>query len=162
MGSWRGLGRAVACSSWVEAKTDFADNEPYWTLCFKLGLIRRKLRALRPLPHCVGSFDSLPAFRGRDSCNPHLATLVPSALSVQALRGWRRERSWRLDKPEDRLCATAQGQRRATPTKSDVFFPAMPPNFHARDPDFTRRLKLQLLRFQLDARCNCTHMPRAL
>ena len=37
------------------------------------------------------------------------------------------------------------------PLESEAFFLAMPPNFHARDPDFAGRLKLQLLRFQLDA-----------
>jgi hypothetical protein len=105
------LGRALACGSWLEAETDLACNEPYWNLCFKLGLLRRTLRDLRQLLHCVGSLDSPPTFRGRDSGNLHLATLVPSAPAGQTLRGWRRERSWRLDGPEDRLCATAQCQR---------------------------------------------------
>ena len=47
--------------------------------------------------------------------------------------------------------------------ESEAFFLVMPPNFHARDPDFAGRLELQLLRLQLGARCNRAHMlPRAL
>jgi hypothetical protein len=39
----------------------------------------------------------------------------------------------------------------------------MPPCFRERDPDLASRLELQLLRLQLDARCNCSHtIPRAL
>ena len=130
------LGRAVACSFWVEAETDLTDNETYWNLCFKLGLFRRALRAAHPLPHCVGSSDPLPAFRGRDSRNLQFATCVPSAAAGQTLHEWRRERSWRLDSPADRLCATAQGLRRATAMERNAFFLDMPPNFQARDPDF--------------------------
>ena len=130
------LGRAVACSFWVEAETDLTDNEPYWNLCCKLGLFRREFRALPPLPHCVGSSGSLPAFRGRYSRNLKFATRVPSAPAGQTLHGWRRERSWRLDSPADRLCAAAQGLRRATDAESNAFFLDMPPNFQARGPDF--------------------------
>ena len=43
------LGRAVECGSWPEAETDLPCTEPYWNLCFKLGLLRRALKALRPL-----------------------------------------------------------------------------------------------------------------
>ena len=157
------LGRAVACSSWVDAEKDLACNEPYWNLCFKLGLFRRTLMVSRPLQHCVGSFDSLPAFRGEDSWRLQFITLVPSAPAGQTLHEWWRERSWRLDSPADRLCASAQGQRRATSVKSETFFVTTLPNFRERDPDFARRLETQLLRRQLGACSNRSHvLPRAL
>jgi hypothetical protein len=116
------LGRALACHSWVEAETDLACTEPYWSLCFKLGLFRRTRRALRPLLHCVGSSDSLPAFRGRDGRNLHLATLVPSAPAGQTLHRWWRERSWRLDKRHKtgsallRMASEGLRQRRVVPS----------------------------------------------
>ena len=91
--------------------------------------------------------------------NLHLATLVPSAPAGQTLHGWRRERSWRLDRPADRLCATAQ----CAAMESKFFSLAMPPSFREWDPDVASRLELQLLRPQLDARRNCGHTtPRAL
>ena len=47
--------------------------------------------------------------------------------------------------------------------ESDAFFLAAPPNFHARDPDFARRFKLQLPRLRLSAFYNRSHtLPRAL
>ena len=157
------LGRALACGSWLEAETDFACNELYWKLCFKLGLFRRTLRALRPLPHCVGSSDSLLAFRGRDDWNLHPAALAPSAPAGRTLHGWRRERSWRLDRPKDRLCATAQCQRRAAPGESDAFFLAMPLSVRKRNTVFARRSELQMLQLQLSAFFKRSHtLPRAL
>ena len=94
--SMKWLGRAVPCGSWAEAETDLTDNQAYWNLCFKLGLFRRTLKALRPLQHCVGSSDPLPAIRGRDSRNLQFATHAPSAPAGQTPHEWRRERSWRL------------------------------------------------------------------
>ena len=157
------LGRAVACGSWVEVEEDLACNEAYWSLCFKLGLFRRTLRALRQLPHCVGSSDSLPAFRVRDSRNLQFATRVPSAPAGQTLHEWRRERSWRPNSLADRLWALAQGLQRATAMEGNASFLNMPPNFQARDPDFAQRFKLLAPRLQLNVRCNVTHtLPRAL
>ena len=157
------LGRALACGSWLEAETDFACNELDWKLCFKLGLLRRTCRTLRPLQHCVGSSDSLPAFRGRDSGTLHLTTLAPSAPAGRTIHGWRRERSWRLDRPKHRLCATAQCQRMAPPVERDAFFVAMPLNLRTRDPVFARRSELQLLQLQLGAFFKLGQpLPRAL
>ena len=111
----------------------------------------------------MGSSDSLPAFRVRDSRNLQFATRVPSAPAGQTLHEWRRERSWHLNTHEHRLCALAQRLRRATAMEGNASFLNMPPNFQARDPDFAQRFKLLAPRLQLNVRCDVTHtLPRAL
>ena len=81
-----------------------------WTLnwCFKLGLLQP---ALRPWSlHCVRLSDSAPASHVLDS-TVRAASFLPEAGSGEARQRLRRERSWRLNRPATRRCASAPGQR---------------------------------------------------